>query len=211
MAITVLPRKLIPRNHVIVILVRDAGRGVGLGGVGLRALAADVGVVVLSGIGGVGEGRGGPLDGVFDVEHGVVDAGGGGEVVGAEVEEGEEGGCEAGGEDVRYVEIKAVWRIEVGGGEGGVRERCIQGCDGECGHGFVETAHHDAGFVVPCCWYAMVTKRPAQVPGQEGEAEDPEEGEGGVAVEVVLGGEGTEGVEEACDEKSGEGEERDNE
>ncbi len=48
---------------------------------------------MLRGVRGVGEGRGGPLDGVFDVEHGVVDAGGGGQVVGAEVEEGEESGC----------------------------------------------------------------------------------------------------------------------
>ena len=37
---------------------------------------------------------------------------------------------------------------------------CVQCGDGECSHGFVETAHHDAGFVVPCCAYAVVAQRP---------------------------------------------------
>ncbi len=55
----------------------------------------------------------------------------------------------------RFGKGKRVWREE------GMRRRCVQGCDGECGHGFVETAHHDAGVVVPCCGYAVVAERPA--------------------------------------------------
>lgn len=93
MAVTVLTRKLTPRNHIFIILRRDPGCGVGLGRVGHSMLAADISIVVLGGIRGVGEGRGGPLDGMFDVEHGVVDAGGSGKVVGTKVEEGKESGC----------------------------------------------------------------------------------------------------------------------
>jgi len=92
MAVTILPRKLTSQTHEFIIFRRDPDCAVGVGRVGNGALAADVGVVVLGGVRGVGERRGGPLDGVLDVEHGVVDAGGVGQVVGTEVEEGEESG-----------------------------------------------------------------------------------------------------------------------
>lgn len=65
--------------------------------VGGKALDADVGVEVVGGVRGVGEGGGGALDweGGFEVVHGVVGAGEGGAAVGAEVEGGEEDGCQS--------------------------------------------------------------------------------------------------------------------
>lgn len=46
--------------------------------------------------------------------------------------------------------------------------------DGEGGEGFVEAADHYAGFVVPARHDAAVAEGPSEVPGEEGEAEDPE-------------------------------------
>ena len=59
--------------------------------------------------------------------------------------------------------------------------------DGEGGEGFVETADHDAGVVVPRGGGAAVAEGPAEVPGEEGEAEDPEDEEAEVREEVVFG------------------------
>ncbi len=47
-------------------------------------------------------------------------------------------------------------------------------CDCERRHGFVETADHDASFVVPSRDGATVAEGPGEVPGKEGEGEDPE-------------------------------------
>ena len=57
------------------------------------------------------------------------------------------------------------------------QERGDEAGDGEGGEGFVETADHDAGVVVPCGRGAAVAEGPAEVPGEEGEAEDPEDEE----------------------------------
>lgn len=59
--------------------------------------------------------------------------------------------------------------------------------DGEGGEGFVETADHDAGVVVPGDGRAAVAESPAEVPGEEGEPEDPEDEEGEVGEEVGFG------------------------
>ena len=59
-----------------------------------------------------------------------------------------------------------------------IEHQCQEGgdeaCDGEGGEGFVETADHDAGVVVPGGRGAAVAEGPAEVPGEEGETEDPE-------------------------------------
>ena len=72
-----------PRVGELIVLRRDPRRAVRIRAVGQSALAADVGVVVVVRVGRVVEWRGGALDGVFDVEHGVVGALGGGEAVSA--------------------------------------------------------------------------------------------------------------------------------
>lgn len=74
--------------------------------------------------------------------------------------------------------------------EGGCCECGDEARDGEGGQGFVETADHDAGVVAPGDGCAAVTEGPAEVPGEEGEAEDPEDEEGEVGEEVVFGVEG---------------------
>ena len=55
------------------------------------------------------------------------------------------------------------------------QERGDQARDGEGGEGFVETADHDAGVGVPGDGGATVAEGPAEVPGEEGEPEDPED------------------------------------
>ena len=67
--------------------------------------------------------------------------------------------------------------------------------DGEGGESFVETADHDAGVVVPGDGGAAMAEGPTEVPGEEGEAEDPEDEEGEVGEEVVFGGQGEGEVE----------------
>lgn len=47
--------------------------------------------------------------------------------------------------------------------------------DRECGEGFVETADHHTGFVVPVDDHAAVAEGAAEVPGQEDEAEEPDD------------------------------------
>ena len=69
--------------------------------------------------------------------------------------------------------------------------------DGEGGEGLVEAADHDAGGVVPGEGGAAVAEGPAEVPGEEGETEDPEGEEGEVGEEVVFGVEGS-GEVEGC-------------
>lgn len=59
--------------------------------------------------------------------------------------------------------------------------------NGERGEGFVEAADHDAGFVVPARYDAFVAEGPAEVPGQEGEAEEPEDCKGCVDEEIDFG------------------------
>ena len=59
--------------------------------------------------------------------------------------------------------------------------------NGEGGEGYVETALHDAGVVVPGDGRAAVAEGPAEVPGEEGEPKDPEDQEGEVGEEVVFG------------------------
>ena len=87
-----------PQDDVVVMLGSKPRSAVAVCRVGLR----DVGVLPVIGCaraavpGVVGKGGRGAGDGVFDVEHGVIGAGGDVEAVGAEVEQGEEGGCEAG-------------------------------------------------------------------------------------------------------------------
>lgn len=49
--------------------------------------------------------------------------------------------------------------------------------DSEGGEGFVETADHDAGVVVPGDGRAAVAESPTEVPGEEGEPEHPEDEE----------------------------------
>lgn len=71
--------------------------------------------------------------------------------------------------------------IEGQGQEGGDEAR-----DGEGGEGLVEAADHDARVVVPGDGRAAVAEGPAQVPGQQGEAEDPEDEESEVGGEVVA-------------------------
>ncbi len=71
--------------------------------------------------------------------------------------------------------------------EGGGQEGGNEAGDGEGGEGFVETADHDAGVVVPGDGGAAVAEGPAEVPGEEGEPEDPEDEEGEVGEEVVFG------------------------
>ena len=73
--------------------------------------------------------------------------------------------------------------IEGQGQEGGDEAR-----DGEGGEGFVEPADHDTGVVVPGEGRAAVAEGPAEVPGEEGEAEDPEDEEGEVGEEIVFRG-----------------------
>ena len=70
------------------------------------------------------------------------------------------------------------------------REGGDEACDGEGGEGFVETADHDAGVVVPGGGDAAVAEGPAEVPGEEGKAEDPEDEEGEVGEKVVSGVQG---------------------
>ncbi len=67
------------------------------------------------------------------------------------------------------------------------QKRGDKGCNGEGGEGFVETADHDAGVVVPSDGRAAVAEGPAEVPGEEGEPKDPEDQEGEVGEEVVFG------------------------
>lgn len=59
--------------------------------------------------------------------------------------------------------------------------------DGEGGEGFVETADHDAGVVVPGDGRAAVAECPAEIPGEEREAQNPKDEEGEIGEEVVLG------------------------
>lgn len=66
------------------------------------------------------------------------------------------------------------------------REGGHEARDGEGGEGFVEAADHDAGVVMPGQGRAAVAEGPAEVPGEEGETEDPEEEEGKVGEEVVF-------------------------
>ena len=73
-------------------------------------------------------------------------------------------------------------KIERGGQQGG-----DQAGDGEGGEGFVETADHDARVVVPGDGGTAVAEGPAEVPGEQGESEDPEEEEGEVGDEVMFG------------------------
>lgn len=58
--------------------------------------------------------------------------------------------------------------------------------NGEGGEGFVETADHDAGVVVPGDGGAAVAEGPAKVPGEEGEAEDPEDEKREIGEEIVF-------------------------
>ena len=86
-------------QHIIVVAIvlrskarsAVAIRGVGLRGVGVLSMV-DCSRAAIPWV--VGKGRGGAGDGVFDVEHWVIGAGGDIEAVGAEVEQREEGGCE---------------------------------------------------------------------------------------------------------------------
>ena len=86
-----------PQAHAIMLRGKHPRSAVAIRRVGLR------GVGVLSMVGGpraavpgvVGERGRGAGDGVFDVEHWVIGARGDVEAVGAEVEQGEEGCCEA--------------------------------------------------------------------------------------------------------------------
>ena len=64
-------------------------------------------------------------------------------------------------------------KIERGSQQGGDEAR-----DGEGGEGLVEAADHYAGVVVPGERGAAVAEGPAEVPGEEGESEDPEDEEG---------------------------------
>lgn len=68
--------------------------------------------------------------------------------------------------------------------------------DGEGREGFVETADHDAGVVVPGDGRAAVAEGPAEVPGEEGEAQNPEDEQGEIGEEVVFGIQGEGEVEE---------------
>lgn len=70
----------------------------------------------------------------------------------------------------------------------------VQAGDSESGAGFVKPADGDAGFALPVGDEAAVAERPAQIPSQEAEAQDPEYGEGCVVDEVVSGREGAEEV-----------------
>lgn len=76
-----------------------------------------------------------------------------------------------------HVEIEQ--ECEEGGQEASYREG---------GEGFVETADHYSGVVVPCCRSAAVAECPSEVPTQEAETEDPEDREDRVDGEVVFGG-----------------------
>ena len=91
--------------------------------------------------------------------------------------------------DVQHLVVAAPLRglflhagVEREGDEGGDEAR-----DGEGGEGFVEAADHDAGFVVPGEGRAAVAEGPADVPGEQGQTEDPEDEEGEVGEEVVSG------------------------
>lgn len=66
------------------------------------------------------------------------------------------------------------------------QERGNKARDGEGGEGFVKTADHDAGVVVPGDGRAAVAEGPAEVPGEEGQPEDPEDEEGKVGEKVVF-------------------------
>ena len=85
---------------IIIIMLRGkprsavAIRRVGLRGVGVLSMIGGSRAAAVPGV--VGKRGRGAGDGVFDVEHGVVGAGGDVEAVSAEVEQGEEGGCEPG-------------------------------------------------------------------------------------------------------------------
>ena len=79
--------------------------------------------------------------------------------------------------------------------EGQCQKRGDQARDGEGGEGFVEPADHDAGAVVPGEAGAAVAEGPAEVPGEEGKPEDPEDEEGEVGDEVVFRVEGEGEVE----------------
>ena len=92
--------------------------------------------------------------------------------------------------DVEHLVVRAQLRrrplhaeVERGCQEGGDEAR-----DGEGGEGLVEAADHDARVVVPGCGRAAVAEGPAQVPGEQGEAEDPEDEEAEVGGEVVFWG-----------------------
>ena len=86
-----------PQDHVV--MLRSKPRSavaicrVGLRGVRVLPMIGCPRTVVPRVVGERGRGAG---EGVFDVEHWVIGAGGDVEAVGAEVEQGEEGGCEAG-------------------------------------------------------------------------------------------------------------------
>ena len=72
--------------------------------------------------------------------------------------------------------------------ERGRQQRGHEARDGEGGEGLVEAADHDARVVVPGCGRAAVAEGPAEVPGQQGQAEDPEDEEEEVGGEVVFWG-----------------------
>ena len=67
--------------------------------------------------------------------------------------------------------------------------------DGEGGEGFVETTDHDAGVVSPGDGRAAVAKGPTEVPGEEREAQNPEDEEGEIGEEVVFGVQGEDEME----------------
>lgn len=69
--------------------------------------------------------------------------------------------------------------------------------DGEGGEGFVETADHDAGVVVPGDGRAAVAQGPAEVPGEKREAQNPEDEEGEIGEKVVFGIQGEGEMEDA--------------